>query len=146
MRKLKLTPFLLLAGLFLIFTGCEEHYEEEEIVIGKWDLISTQSGDDFYELESPFTWEFRADGTYLVTNETGKFEDAPFESSPFRGEGTYEGQWNMSLSSLLEMRETYRAVLQLWVDEITEDKMKFHFDPVDVEDEDDVYIVLEPAV
>lgn len=145
MHQLKPTLFLLLTGLLFLATGCEETFEEEKIVIGKWDLESTKSGDDFYELEDTFTWEFREDDTYTITNEAGKFEDAPFDSTPFREAGVYEGQWNMSLSSLIEIREKYRDVMQLWVDEISPETIKVHFTPVDNSEDEDIFLTLVPA-
>ena len=145
MRKLNLNLFFLIVGLLVVATGCEETFEEEKIVIGKWDLISTKSGTDFYELENPFTWEFREDGTYTITNEAGKFEDAPFDSTPFRAAGEFEGYWNMSLSNLIEIREKYRDVMQLWVEDISEDQMKLYFTPNDPDEDEDIYIILKPS-
>lgn len=135
-QKKKTTWLLGLVVTFsFAFFSCTPTEEYTDDIIGKWELIKV----DNYEPEPGFTWEFKEDLSYTIVNNIGRFEDDPFESTPFRAEGTYEGFYLVDAPKGMGIREKYRAPMRFSALEISEDgsELEMHFYPIKPRDEDE---------
>lgn len=119
-------------GITLSLVSCTSKEQYADDIIGKWELLET----DDYELEPGFIWEFKEDLTFSIVNNAGKFETDPFETTPFRGEGTYEGYYLVDAPKGMTMREKYRSPMFFSALEISEDgsSMEMRFDPIEPKD------------
>ena len=133
-----------LAGITLGITfslfSCTPSEQYSDDIIGKWELIQT----DEYEPEPGFIWEFKEDLTYSIVNNVGKFETDPFESTPFRAKGTFEGHYLVDAPKGMTMREKYRAPMIFSALEISEDgsSMEMRFYPIEPRDSSETKDIL----
>lgn len=125
----------IILGITFSLISCSTSEQYSDDIIGKWELLQT----DDYELEPGFIWEFKEDLSFSIVNNAGKFETDPFETTPFRGKGTYEGFYLVDAPKGMTMREKYRSPMFFSALEISEDgsTMEMRFDPIEPKDSSD---------
>ena len=100
----KITKTLFLIGCVLVLTSCERHFDNTDLIVGKWRLLTAKG----FEIDPDFIWEFNEDESYTITNSQGKFEDDPDDSNPFRAEGVFTGMYHVGAPKGVTIREKYR--------------------------------------
>ena len=130
----------LIAIITLTITSCTPSEQYTDAIVGKWELVLT----DEFKLEPGFIWEFNEDLTYSIVNNAGTFETDPFESTPFRAEGTFTGQYLVDAPKGMSMREMYRAPMYFSALEISEDgsSMEMQFTPITPREESESEYIL----
>ncbi len=103
--------YIVLMLISVIISSCGYNsYEDTEKIIGQWNAKSfIFKGKTYSMTKTKFDLNFSKDFTYSLESELTKlFNDKHYNSIPFRGEGTFNGDYAIVSDGKLWLKEKYR--------------------------------------
>ncbi|TPN86189.1 hypothetical protein [Aquimarina algicola] len=102
--------------LFTVVSCGDDSYQYTESIVGEWTAKALKIKGKSYSMEkTKFILTFNEDLTYSLDSKLTKIaNDYFFESIPFRGEGTFKGDYAVVSDNMIRIKEKYRDKIPLY--------------------------------